>query len=469
MPSSHTPHVEPTPLDPARPAIAISERLARALAHPLRVQVLSVLNEREAISPKEFKDTTDAPAPISTVAKQFRVLEELRCIEMTGTRKSGRNIERLFQATQRPAFDRQAWELLPLPTKRGLSARIFATYMDRIAQAVEAETFDARNGRRFSWLHRTYDEIAWAKMIDATEAVLWWSLDAQLESRRRLSRTGETPIPLVSSLSTIEAAPATDGSESLAQLQCAPFFLEKGGEMFFNPNLAAGFTHDLRIRIFAALSRWPLSPRDFHERFGRRLGVTLSNVAQHFRRLEMLGCIELLDIRKGRHKSRERVFRAIPHSLFDGSAWIRMPTSIRAEVTSLTATTFVRAYADAFAANTFDKRAESHFSWVGMKVDEQGWNELTTAQAVLLRYSRVLAEESRERLDRSPGQGIPVLIGVGCFEAPPEMEVTPDTTLRKLAEDYRPDRRALRQVLAKIEKACDDGRDERMGYELWVN
>ncbi|MET0557773.1 MAG: winged helix-turn-helix domain-containing protein [Solirubrobacterales bacterium] len=384
---------------------------------------------------------------MSVIAKQFRRLEALGCIEQVGTRKSGRTFERIFNVAPGPVIDKGAWETLSEEYKRGITARGFSSYLDRVTQAADAGTITAGRGRQFTWTYLTYDERAWTEAVKAVEALFWWSVDVWTVAERRLARSGGNPIALTTSGGLVEAP----SEEAPTRLQSAPFFVEEEGEILFDPNLAAGLTHKLRIKIFAALSKSPMSPKEFHARFGAGLGVSLSKVSQHFRRLEELGCVELLSVRAGAHKSRERVFRAVPRSLYDGASWMPAPPSIQLELTSLAITTYIEAFAAAAAADTVDRRGDSHLSWVGMRVDERAWREINSAQSAVLVYLERLEEEARSRLDDASGrQAVPVLVSFSCFESPRGAETSPEATLRKLERELRPDRAAVRRLLRSI-------------------
>ena len=58
----------------------IDPRLRKALSHELRVQILTVANQRE-LSPSEFSDEFDVP--LANVSYHFRKLLEYDCIELT--------------------------------------------------------------------------------------------------------------------------------------------------------------------------------------------------------------------------------------------------------------------------------------------------------------------------------------------------------------------------------------------------
>ncbi|HET7445318.1 MAG TPA: hypothetical protein VFJ57_11715 [Solirubrobacterales bacterium] len=76
---------------------------------------------------------------------------------------------------------------------------------------------------------------------------------------------------------------------------------------------------------------------------------------------------------------------------------------------------------DAWKAETFDKRPNSHFTHQPLALDERGWGE---CQAVLMHTFEALFEinvESKIRLDRSGEMPIPTIFGLAGFEVPPAL------------------------------------------------
>ena len=58
----------------------LDERLAKALSHRLRVQILQRLEEAREASPKELAQALSEP--VGTVSYHVRILRELDCVEL---------------------------------------------------------------------------------------------------------------------------------------------------------------------------------------------------------------------------------------------------------------------------------------------------------------------------------------------------------------------------------------------------
>jgi DNA-binding transcriptional ArsR family regulator len=91
----------PSGLDPA---------LVKALAHPMRVRVLSRLNEVVA-SPKEL--ATEFGVSLPMLSYHFRVLADIGAIELVSETSVRGAIEHHYRATTRAFFSDEDWREMP--------------------------------------------------------------------------------------------------------------------------------------------------------------------------------------------------------------------------------------------------------------------------------------------------------------------------------------------------------------------
>ena len=94
------------------------------------------------------------------------------------------------------------------------------------------------------------------------------------------------------------------------------------------------------------------------------------------------------------------------------------------EVSRLLLTTIVRGFlgrvARALRGGTLTARTDTHVTWKAVKLDEQGWKEVTeilgsTYQAVDEAEARAL-----ERLEESGEERLIATVGLAAFESPPD-------------------------------------------------
>lgn len=152
-----------------RPPEYVDQRLAKALAHPMRVQILAEVN-KGVTSPKEFSEAVHAP--LSKVAYHFRELEKFGCLELV--KEVGRRgaTEHFYRATRRALFDNADWGELPASLKSEVSAGVLRDLLATIGEAFEAGTFDSRNDRHLTWTSIYLDEDGWSELTAKLEQTL---------------------------------------------------------------------------------------------------------------------------------------------------------------------------------------------------------------------------------------------------------------------------------------------------------
>lgn len=185
--------------------------------------------------------------------------------------------------------------------------------------------------------------------------------------------------------------------------------------------LAKALAHPLRVRILAALSQRRLSPVEF----SRETGESLGTVSYHFRKLEKLGCAEVVATAP-RRGSTEHYYRGTKRALFAEGDWKQLPKSIQGGVSAAVLQTFVERARAAIEAGTFDSRDDSHFSWVPLHLDEEGWKSLASILERTLAEVMELEAEARERLGSSGEAGVTATFALAAFESPPSESTTSD-------------------------------------------
>jgi hypothetical protein len=177
--------------------------------------------------------------------------------------------------------------------------------------------------------------------------------------------------------------------------------------------------HPLRVRILEVANARDISPVQFlREDLSPPGGYGLSHISHHFSELEKGGCLRVIKLipRRG---SVEHIYRGLARAFFSDEDWEGMTVAERRKV-SKTMLQGLMARADgAILADTFDKRADRHLSWIAMPLDEQGWTELTELQAETLSRADEIRVEAGERLAATGEEGFPATFGALAFESPP--------------------------------------------------
>jgi DNA-binding transcriptional ArsR family regulator len=181
----------------------IDQRLVRALAHPLRVEILQILNEREA-SPHDLAVLTEHP--LGNVAYHTRVLEECGCVELVGTARRRGAIEHYFRAKPRPFIGREDWSKVPRSLRGGVSEATLRCFVERVVNAIEAGKIDGREDTTLSWMSMAVDEIGWVQVAEILEEAMAKLQRVHSQSRERVEIGGGDLLPVVVGLAAFESA-----------------------------------------------------------------------------------------------------------------------------------------------------------------------------------------------------------------------------------------------------------------------
>ncbi len=173
------------------PREIVDQQLIKALAHPVRAQALSILNERVA-SPNEIAKELDQG--VGHVSYHINVLKQCECIELVGTEPRRGAVEHYYRATTRIFLDDEDWRRLPASVRPGMSVSLIQNIVDDAGSALSAGTFDARDDRHLAWTKMIVDEKGWKDLNEALGDALDRVLEIQAAAAARLSEAGETGV-----------------------------------------------------------------------------------------------------------------------------------------------------------------------------------------------------------------------------------------------------------------------------------
>lgn len=168
---------------------------AAVLAHPLRVRILALLNERD-LSPVEFCRGGFAPPnmDVSHVAYHFRELAEYGCLTMVEENKRRGSIEHVYRGIARAYFSDADWASLEPEERTKISKAIIQGLFARADEAIMAKTFETREDRHLSWIALKLDEQGWKEMVTTLTAAFGEVEQIRTDAEKRLVDSGEEPI-----------------------------------------------------------------------------------------------------------------------------------------------------------------------------------------------------------------------------------------------------------------------------------
>jgi DNA-binding transcriptional ArsR family regulator len=115
---------------------ASEARIAKALAHPLRAQILQRLGERVS-SPGDLAD--ELGAPLGVVSYHVRMLRDYNCVELVRTEPVRGALQHFYKATARPALEESTWRTLPSQLRGELADGTLSALVEDLSAAADAD------------------------------------------------------------------------------------------------------------------------------------------------------------------------------------------------------------------------------------------------------------------------------------------------------------------------------------------
>ncbi len=172
-----------------------SERLMKAMSHPLRAAILRVLNERTA-SPAELARELDDH--LHNVSYHTKRLEQLGCIELVKERQVRGAVEHFYRATARAMVDTSEWESLDPVIKEDLVGQIMQGILDDFIVSAKAKIVGADKD---FWLTRTplvLDDDGLQEAQAIQQRAFEELQEAEARSAERLLKAKEQGMPVAS-------------------------------------------------------------------------------------------------------------------------------------------------------------------------------------------------------------------------------------------------------------------------------
>lgn len=164
------------------PVDITDQKLVRAYAHPLRIQILGLLDGRVA-SPSEIATELDAPlGNTSYHVRQLVNLGFLRLVRRTARRGA---IEHHYTANVRPTITDDAWGQMPEIVKHAIAGGLVEQSIRHALAAVEEGGFD-RGDAHHSRTAGPLDERGWRTVARELARTLKRVEQAVEESRQRI-------------------------------------------------------------------------------------------------------------------------------------------------------------------------------------------------------------------------------------------------------------------------------------------
>jgi len=177
-------------------------RMVKALAHPLRIQILDALQSRTA-SPREL--AAELGAPLGNVSYHVRRLQALGVLKLVEEAPRRGVVEHFYRAETRPGIQGEAWEHTPAVMKEAFLETMLARIAAQVNAAAAAGGFD-RGGSHVGRLPLALDEEGFAEAAAAVEELSDRLSAIEGRSRARMERDNKDEgVPSAAVLMLFEA------------------------------------------------------------------------------------------------------------------------------------------------------------------------------------------------------------------------------------------------------------------------
>src|SRR3954465_974831 len=166
----------------------VEQVVAKAFAHPLRVQILIILNEKVA-SPNMLAQQLDES--LNLVAYHVRVLEKYDCIELVDTKQRRGATEHFYRATRRQLLTDEQWASMPASLRPGMAEAILKSIFEDIEQASKSGKLDQVDDVHVTRTPMVLDPQGWSDVSSMLQGALDRLIEIQTEASERMAASEE--------------------------------------------------------------------------------------------------------------------------------------------------------------------------------------------------------------------------------------------------------------------------------------
>jgi DNA-binding transcriptional ArsR family regulator len=181
---------------------AIDQRIMKALSHPLRLRMLTLLNQKVA-SPSELAQELDEP--LGNVSYHMRFLADLKMVKLVRTEPRRGAVEHYYEALEPPQISDDDWAQLPASLRRGLSDSLLRDIATDVRAASQDGGFDREN-MHVSRVAMELDEEGWNELSGVLADVQQRAREIQEQSGKRRERGDAEPVRTALVLMQFECA-----------------------------------------------------------------------------------------------------------------------------------------------------------------------------------------------------------------------------------------------------------------------
>lgn len=398
-------------------------RLAVVFADELRLKIVTELYMRE-MSPSGFHAEFGGGS-VARVDRHFKRLTEhgwLRFVrsESGGRRRGGK--EHFYRATAPAVFDNETWSRVPYSIRVAFSWRTFGQLAERVHEALQAGTFDARADSHLRWTPLLLDRLGWDQVVAAVDELFESLFEEQADAKLRIFHSGENPILATAAMALFESPPHRQGP---GEEQAGSTLVDGTvSAVPFPLRVSKVFADEVCLEIVAETNLREMSARQFHEEVG---GASVEGIRRRFKMLAEIGWLSKVTEKRGgkRRGAAEHFYRATGPAIFGNGTWAEVPDPVKATCSWQTFEQLSDQVREAIEAGTFEARTDNHLSWSLLRLDQQGWEKVAIAVDALIAFASGAQENARLRMSSSGEQPITTTLALAAFESPKDSVKAP--------------------------------------------
>jgi len=188
----------------------ITQQLAKALAHPLRVRILSSLHKGIS-SPNQLAQELNEP--LGNVSYHVKTLLEYDCVELVKTEPRRGAVEHFYRATDRAFLSDSDWAKIPASARKGISGSILESIGQSATKAMAEGTLDARSDSHLSDTPLQLDKQGWKELNKVLTETVDKATAIQKEARKRMGKDKASAIETKLAIMHFEVPGAKGGGK----------------------------------------------------------------------------------------------------------------------------------------------------------------------------------------------------------------------------------------------------------------
>ncbi len=188
----------------------ITQQLAKALAHPLRVRILTSLHKGIS-SPNQLAQ--ELGEPLGNVSYHVKTLLEYDCVELVKTEPRRGAVEHFYRATERAFFSDEESAKVPASARKGISGVTLQSIGQDATEALIAGSLNARTDSHLTNTPLLVDEKGWGELTALLAETQSRAVEIQQESAGRLAEAKTEAVSAKLAILCFESPSKDDASK----------------------------------------------------------------------------------------------------------------------------------------------------------------------------------------------------------------------------------------------------------------